>query len=87
MTKKHVFKSKYRKDRISLAKAHYRTNPDGSKMVVSPQVWAEFDYNTWSTTNQEQADLLRKRIADGEDTGNPLPSIHVIDTTKGLPAE
>ena len=86
MPKKHIFKSKYRDDKISLTKAHTEKNPDGSKTVVS-QSWADFAHNTWTTTSQEQADMLRKRIADGLDIGNPLPAIHVIDTTKGLPAE
>ena len=87
MPKKHVFKSKFRDDKISLTKAHTEKNPDGSKTVVS-QSWADFSHNTWTTTDQEQAELLRKRIAAGLDPNHPLPAIHVLETTKeAKPAE
>ena len=82
MPKKHVFKSKYRDDKITLTKANRVKNPDGSMTTVANQEWAEFAHNTWATTNQERAELLRKRIADGLDPNHPLPAIHVLETTK-----
>lgn len=82
MPKKHVFKSKYRDDRIVLTKAERVKNPDGSMSILKDQVWAEFSHNTWASTNQEQAELLRKRIANGINPNHPLPAIHVIETTE-----
>lgn len=88
MPKKHVFKSKFRDDKISLIKIGRVENSDGSTTVTKDQVWADFSHNTWATTNQEQAELLRKRIASGLDPNNPLPTIHVLETTKeAKPAE
>lgn len=81
MPKKHVFKSKYRDDKISLIKAKRVRNSDGSLTVLEDQVYADFSHNTWATTNQEQAEKLRQRIEAGLDPNNPLPAIHVIETT------
>ena len=86
VSKKHVFKSKYRDDKISLIKAKRVKNLDGSTTVLEDPIYADFSHNTWATTNQEQAELLRKRIAAGLDPDSSLPAIHVIETT-GLPAE
>jgi hypothetical protein len=76
---KFTFKSKFKRDKITLIKAHKVKNPDGSMTVLSPQVWA--DRNTWSTTNPEYAGMLRQRIEDGLSDRSPLPPINVIETT------
>jgi hypothetical protein len=85
--KKHVFKSKYRDDKISLIKAKRVKNPDGSTTVLEDQVYADFSHNTWASTNQELAEKLRQRIADGLDPNNPLPALHIIETTKEIAKE
>ena len=82
MPKKHVFKSKFRDDKISLVKAKRIKNPDGSMTVVDDPIWADFSHNTWTTTDPERADMLRKRITDGLDPNHPLSAIHVLETTK-----
>ena len=89
MPKKHIFKSKYRDDKISLIKAERVKLPDGTLAVTKNQTWAEFGHNTWATTNQEHAELLRKRIAAGLDPNDSLPALHIIETTKEVakPAE
>jgi hypothetical protein len=74
---RYVFKSKFRADKIQLQVGHTIKNPDGSKSVI-PDIWAEFERNTWTTRDPERADMLRKQIKQGEDSGRPL---HVMETT------
>lgn len=78
---KFTFKSKFRSDKITLKKAVKVKNPDGSMTIMSPHVYAEFNRNTWSTRSPELAGILRKRIAAGEDPGDPLCPLNVIETT------
>jgi hypothetical protein len=78
---KFTFKSKFKRDKITLIKAHKIKNPDGSMTVLSPQIYAEFDRNTWSTTNPEYAGILRQRIEDGLSDRSSLPPLDVIETT------
>lgn len=78
---KFTFKSKFRSDKITLKKAVKVKNPDGSMSILSPQVYAEFSRNTWSTRSPELAGILRKRIEAGEDPSDPLCPTNIIETT------
>jgi hypothetical protein len=78
---KFTFKSKFRSDKVTLKKAVKTKNPDGSMTILSPQVYAEFSRNTWSTRNPELAGILRKRIEAGEDPSDPLCPTNIIETT------
>jgi len=79
---KFTFKSKYKSDKITLKKGHKVRNPDGSMTIIEAQIYAEFSRNTWTTRSPDLAELLRERIEAGEDPGNPLPPLHVVETTK-----
>jgi hypothetical protein len=85
--KKHVFKSKFRDDKVVLVKIGKVKEPDGSTTVTTDPVYADFSHNTWASTNQELAEKLRQRIADGLDPNNPLPALHIIETTKEIAKE
>jgi len=81
---KFTFKSKYRRDKVTLKKAIKTKNPDGSMTVLSPQIYAEFDRNNWATTDPELAELMRKRIADGLSNRSGLAAVNIVETTEGI---
>ena len=78
---KFTFKSIYRRDKVTLRKGERAKNPDGSMRVVSPQVWAEFDHNTWTTRDPELAEILRKQIAIGDDPHSGVAPLRIVETT------
>lgn len=71
-----VFKSKFRRDQVTLRKPVSTPLPDGSRRVTGT-VWAEFDHNTWTTKDPELATILRDAIA----TRRPINPLGIVETT------
>lgn len=73
-----VFKSKWKRDQVTLQKTLKDKAADGSP-IIRPGYTAVFDRNTWTTRDERWATKLRDIIAERLRDGNPL---HVVETTK-----
>jgi hypothetical protein len=71
--KMYYFKSKFRRDSITLRKPTKTTHADGTR-TIDPGKTAEFEYNSWKTTDPWAAGQLRKIIEE-------RPEIGIVETT------
>ena len=71
--KVYYFKSKFKRDGITLIKPQNIKHDDGTR-TVNPGKVAEFDHNTWTTTDSRLAGILRNII-------NERPDLGVMETT------
>ena len=75
--KTYVFKSKYKRDQVTLQKTLRDKTADGSP-IIRPGFTAIFERNTWTTRDPVRAAELRAAIKQRLQDGNPL---HIVETT------